>query len=252
MRDDLALDPLQRVVDRLRVAAELLGHVLVGRALEVEAQCVRLERRKARAEAEHQTLKLLGRDYDERRLVHRRPRQRVAERALALAVLSWPGGAGRDGRVERRVLEPSSRLDRGDDLARDAELGEAAERGLLVGAEVANRLVEADQPLLEKVVVVAAGQEVRARLETHEARVAADERVDRDSVAVAGLDDELQILELSLDFLRRACCRGASSHGASRRLEGEVSPCGRGEDSKRSKVLQVELLWTQLVLDPGS
>ena len=29
MREDLALDALKRVVDRLRVAAELLGHLLV-------------------------------------------------------------------------------------------------------------------------------------------------------------------------------------------------------------------------------
>ena len=40
---DLPLDPLQRVVDRLRVAGELFGHVLVGGALEVEAQRARLE-----------------------------------------------------------------------------------------------------------------------------------------------------------------------------------------------------------------
>ena len=36
VRVDLPLDPLQRVVDRLRVAAELLGHLFVGRALEVQ------------------------------------------------------------------------------------------------------------------------------------------------------------------------------------------------------------------------
>ena len=35
---DLPLDPLQCVVDRLRVAGEFVGHVLVGGALEVEAQ----------------------------------------------------------------------------------------------------------------------------------------------------------------------------------------------------------------------
>jgi hypothetical protein len=40
---DLPLDPLERVVDRLRVAAELLGHLLVGRAFEVEPERVRLE-----------------------------------------------------------------------------------------------------------------------------------------------------------------------------------------------------------------
>jgi PD-(D/E)XK endonuclease len=43
VREDLALHALQRVVDRLRVAAEPLGHFLVGRAFEVEAQRVRLE-----------------------------------------------------------------------------------------------------------------------------------------------------------------------------------------------------------------
>src|SRR4029077_11742448 len=99
---------------------------------------------------------------------------------------------------------------------------------------------------------VAAREEVGARLEADEARVPADESVHRDAVPVSRLDDKLEILELSLSFLRRACCRGASSHGASRPLEGEVSPCGRGEDSKGSKILQVQLLWTQLALDPGS
>ena|SRR5438067_9338928 len=44
MREDLALHPLQRVVDRLRVAPELVGHLLVRRSLEVQAQRVGLER----------------------------------------------------------------------------------------------------------------------------------------------------------------------------------------------------------------
>src|SRR6201999_1169028 len=35
--EDLPLHPPERVVDRLRVAAELFGHLLVGRAFEVEA-----------------------------------------------------------------------------------------------------------------------------------------------------------------------------------------------------------------------
>ena len=42
VRVDLPLDPLERVVDRLRVAAETLGHLLVGRAFEIQAQRVRL------------------------------------------------------------------------------------------------------------------------------------------------------------------------------------------------------------------
>src|SRR5581483_779851 len=52
VRDDLPLHALERVVDRLRVASELLGHVLVRRALEVEAQGIRLEIGEPGAETE--------------------------------------------------------------------------------------------------------------------------------------------------------------------------------------------------------
>ena len=44
VRQDLPLHPLQRVVDRLRVAAELFRHLLVRRAFEIQTQRVRLER----------------------------------------------------------------------------------------------------------------------------------------------------------------------------------------------------------------
>ena len=105
-------------------------------------------------------------------------------------------------------------LDRRDDLSRDAELGEAPERRLLVGAEVAHRLVEADQPLLDQVVGLAAGDEVRARLQADEAGIAADERVERRLVVVAGAHDELEIFQLSLGALlgRAGGCKVAG-HG---------------------------------------
>src|SRR6266540_2243838 len=192
--DDLALHPLQRVVDRLRVAAELLPHLLVGRSLEVHAERVGLELREAGAKREDQALKLLRRDHHDGRLLHGRSGQRVAERAVAVALLARRRVAERDVAVEGLVLEPRRRLDRGDDLPRDAELGERPERRLLVRAEVADRLVEADQSLLDQVLGVAAGEEVRARLEPHESRVAADQEVERRAVAVARLQDELQIL----------------------------------------------------------
>src|SRR6478672_4191193 len=143
VREDLPLHALQRIVDRLRVAAEPLRHVLVGRPLEVKAERVRLERRETGAEAEDEALELLGRDDHHRRLVHRGAWQRVAERALAVRVLAGRGVAERDVGVERRVLEARRRLDRRDDLPRDAELGEAPERRLLVRAEIADGLVEA-------------------------------------------------------------------------------------------------------------
>src|SRR3954468_14688812 len=66
VRDDLPLHALERVVDRLRVAFEHLGHLVVGGALEVHAQRVRLKRREARAEAEDQALELVGRDHRDR------------------------------------------------------------------------------------------------------------------------------------------------------------------------------------------
>src|SRR3990172_11571887 len=168
MDEDLALHALERVVDRLRVAADLLRHLLVRVALEVEAKGVRLELGEAGAEAEDEALELLGRDDADDGVVHGRAREGVADRAVAV-LLTGGRLRERDVRVQRRMLEARRRLDRRDDLSRDAELGEAPEGGLLVRAEVAHRLVEADQALLDEVVRLAAGDEVRARLQPDEA-----------------------------------------------------------------------------------
>src|SRR6476469_9778887 len=74
VRKHLALHALKRVVDRLRIATEPLGHLLVGLALEVELERVGLELRKAAAEREDEALQLLGRDHADRGIVDRRPR----------------------------------------------------------------------------------------------------------------------------------------------------------------------------------
>src|SRR5438034_4576905 len=92
-------------------------------------------------------------------------------------------------------------LDRGDDLSGDAQLGEAAERRLFVGPEVADRLVEPDQPLLDQILGLAAGKEIRAGLEPDEAGIAANERVERGAVAVPRTQRELEILKLTLSFV---------------------------------------------------
>ena len=105
--------------------------------------------------------------------------------------------------VQRRMLEARRRLDRRDDLARDAQFGERAERRLLVGTEVAHCLVEADEALLDQVFRVTAGEEIRARLEANEGRVPAHQLVHRLGRAVAGFQDELQILKFALNLLRR-------------------------------------------------
>src|SRR5262245_8953639 len=112
------------------------------------------------------------------------------------------------------MLEARRRLDRRDDLPGHAQLREAPERRLLVRSEVADGLVEADEPLLDEVLGVAAGEEVRARLQSDEARIAADESVERGPIAVPRLEHELQILKLSLSFLGRIGICGACSHGS--------------------------------------
>jgi hypothetical protein len=125
-----------------------------------------------------------------------------------------------DVRVQRIVLEPRRRLDRRDDLARHAQLGKAAERGLLVGPEVAHGLVQADHPFLDEVVAVAAREEVGARLEANEPRVPAHQVVERLLASVSRLHDELKILELSLDLLGWLQCGGGPSGHA-------LPPCRR-------------------------
>src|SRR5262249_38992524 len=95
---------------------------------------------------------------------------------------------------------------------RHAELGEAAEGRLLVGAEIAHRLVETDEAFLQEIVVVAAGEEVRARLEADEPGVAAGQGIHRDLIPVFGFEDDVGSLLLSLSFLRRIRSRGTRSH----------------------------------------
>src|SRR4029450_2344421 len=80
VRDDLALHALEGVVDRLRVAAEVLGHLLVRAALEIQPERLRLERGQAAAETEDEALELLGRDDADGRVVHAGARERIAER----------------------------------------------------------------------------------------------------------------------------------------------------------------------------
>src|SRR5664280_2031165 len=77
VRQNLALDALQGVVDRLSVAAQLLCHLLVGRALEVEAKRIGFELRETRPEAEDQALQLLGGDDADGGIVDAGPGQSI-------------------------------------------------------------------------------------------------------------------------------------------------------------------------------
>ena len=131
-------------------------------------------------------------------IVHGRAGQHLVERRLVVA-----RGAGRRARerhvlVQRRVLVARRGLDRGDDLARDAELGEVAKARLAVGAVVAHRLVEADQALLDEIVGVAAGEEVRRRLQPDESVVPTDDPVICIGVSLLCQRDQITILNLRL------------------------------------------------------
>ena len=212
-------------------------------SLEVQAERVRLELRQPRAEAEHEALELLGRDHADRRLVHRRTRQRVAQRAVALRLLAGRRLAEGDVGVERRMLEAGGGLDRRDDLAGDAELGEAPERGLLVGAEVAHRLVEADQPFLDQILGVTAGGSTSspsvARSRCSGGSACPSPACRRSARA----DDELKVFELPLGPLGRGHSGGGSGgHGCSRGLSGARpdQPYGQldREGSRLNQVLQ--------------
>src|SRR4051794_40271575 len=197
VRPDLALDALQGVVDRLGVAAEALADLLVAVAVEVQREHARLQLGQRRGQAGDQRLQLLGADDLVDRVVHRRAGDDLVERRLA--VLGGGGrGRERDVLVQRRVLVARRRLDRGDDLARDAELGEVAEARLAVGPVVAHGLVEADEALLDEVVRVAAGQEVRGRLQADEAVVAPHDAVIGDRIALLGKGDQVAIIDLNL------------------------------------------------------
>jgi hypothetical protein len=101
------------------------------------------------------------------------------------------------------VLVAGRRLHRGDDLARDAELREVAERRLAVGPEVADRLVEADQALLDQVLAVAPDEEVGGRLEAHERGVAPNEAVVGVMASLPGEGEEVAILDLDLSLSLR-------------------------------------------------
>src|SRR5207245_7196866 len=90
-----------------------------------------------------------------------------------------------------------------DDLAGDAELREGPERDLAVLLEVAHRLEEPDEPLLDQVLGFAAGEEVGAGLQSDERPVPLDERVHRSLVAGPGTATEEPIISRMLNLSLR-------------------------------------------------
>ena len=102
----------------------------------------------------------------------------------AVAVLLEDGAVERDVAVEGNVLLPRGRLDGGDDLAGDAQLGEGAKGRQAILAIVANGLVQADHALLHDVLVVCADEEIAARLGPNEVFVLVQQIFQRRVLAV--------------------------------------------------------------------
>ena len=71
---------------------------------------------------------------------------------------------------------------------------------LAVGPEIADRLVEADQPFLDEVLAVAADEEVRRRLQAHEGRITPDEPVVRVVAALSRQREKISIIKLNLSL----------------------------------------------------
>ena len=88
-------------------------------------------------------------------------------------------------------------LDRGEDLTRDAELGEGSERSVLSEVEVSDRLEEADHAFLDDVFLVRSGEEVGASFRSGEIAVALEKDLDAAFVSGAHASDEVVVLELS-------------------------------------------------------
>src|SRR5262249_34985735 len=104
------------------------------------------------------------------------------------------------------------------------------------------RLVEADHPLLDEVVAVPTGEEVRTRLEADEAGVAAHEVVEGLLAPVPRLEDELEILELSLDLLGRLrWSGGANGHAWYPHVDGALATPVRGDHAVPRASLTLKL-----------
>ena len=111
----------------LRVAAEPVADLLVGVPVEVQRQHARLELADSAVDRQATSdWSSSERDHLVDGVVDARAGDDLVERRLAVGRAGGRRGE-RDVLVQRRVLVARRGLDRGDDLARDAQLGEVAE-----------------------------------------------------------------------------------------------------------------------------
>src|SRR5690606_16485109 len=193
---ELALHPLQGVVDGLDVPRQLVGDLLVRLALKVEHEDAPLQVAQELAHLALDIQELLAADDQLLRVSHLVPRQHVLEGPVGLVVVERL--VQRHVGVERDVLLARGRLDGGNDLAGDAELGKGPERGQLVRAKIADRLVKTDHPFLDDILAIRADQKIRARFRAHKVLILVDQILKCDRVPFSGVLNDLlvgQVLE---------------------------------------------------------
>src|SRR5215510_14225830 len=105
--------------------------------IQVEGEDMALEIREDAGQAGDQALEFLARNHLVCRIPHSGAGQDLLERGLRLGARRGRRLTERDVLVERGVLVARRGLDRGDDLAGDAELRETAEARFALGAIVA-------------------------------------------------------------------------------------------------------------------
>ena len=96
------------------------------------------------------------------------------------------------------MLLARRRLDGRDDLPRDAQLRERAERREFVGAEVADGLVEADHAFLDDILTVGTDEEVALGLDADEVLIFVEQELHGEIVATFRCIDEFFVRTLAV------------------------------------------------------
>src|SRR5579864_567301 len=123
---ELALHPLQRVVDRLHMPVQFRRHLLVGLPLQIRGEHAALQVAQVLADALPHRLGGFLVDDELLRVGHLDANDHVEQRPVGVFVVDRL--VERDVGVERDVLLTGGGLDGGDDLPGDAEFRERAER----------------------------------------------------------------------------------------------------------------------------
>jgi len=215
LNGDLMLDALQRVVHGLHATTKLLCDLLIGVPFDVKPQDVALKRRQRAHEAMSDGLGFPS-GYDDIGGVADSTRRKDFFKYAFAAALRTQRAAERDVGVKRRVLLTRGGFDGGDELPGDTELGEGTETGTAGWIVVSNSLAQADEPLLEHIVTIRAGEEICTALAPNERPIPHHEFSGRTFIPRLSSGDEFQIIRTAYGSVSTVCatdlqCRSPQS-----------------------------------------